>query len=185
MKQMETHTLDINQLLQERGANDSGVIESLFSSYYPVLFRLAQSILNDPAEAADAAQDAFIAIAARLDSYQAGTNLRAWIYTIGVNTCRSYLRKRRSRQNLQAVLQRIHFFSKERTDPEESALRSEKGRELWGMVDRLGEKHRLVVILHFVHDLPIKEVAQVLGIPEKTTYTRLYDALRKLRQQVG
>jgi RNA polymerase sigma factor (sigma-70 family) len=51
-------------------------------------------------------------------------------------------------------------------------------------VDELGSKHRLVVILRLGQDLSIQEISQVLGISEKTVYSRLYDAYKQLRQKI-
>jgi DNA-directed RNA polymerase specialized sigma24 family protein len=41
-----------------------------------------------------------------------------------------------------------------------------------------------VVVLRLVHDLPVSEISQVLGINEKTIYSRLYDGLARLRGQM-
>jgi transposase len=51
-------------------------------------------------------------------------------------------------------------------------------------VDQLGEKHRTAVVLRMVYGLSVQEIAQMLGVKEKTVYTRLYDAFRKLRGQL-
>ena len=52
--------------------------------------------------------------------------------------------------------------------------------ELWQAVENLGEKHRVPVILHYVHDLTATEIADMLEIREGTVYSRLYYACRKL-----
>jgi DNA-directed RNA polymerase specialized sigma24 family protein len=48
----------------------------------------------------------------------------------------------------------------------------------------LGIKHRLVVILRLGQDLSIQEISQILGVNEKTVYSRLYDAYRQLRLKI-
>jgi RNA polymerase sigma-70 factor (ECF subfamily) len=181
---MNVKAQDIDRLICERGIDDTTVIDALFDVYYPTLLRLAQSILSDPAEAADAAQDALITAASKLEGYAVGTNFRGWICTIAVNTARSYLRKQNTRRRLESLLSRLTIGAA-RSNPEEKALQAETHSTLWEAVDQLGEKHRLVVRLHFAGGLTIQEVARALGIPKKTAYSRLYDALDKLRTTMG
>ncbi len=54
---------------------------------------------------------------------------------------------------------------------------------LWQAVDSLGEKHRLPIILFYVHGLTAPEIAKVLEIREGTVYSWLHYACRKLAGQ--
>jgi RNA polymerase sigma-70 factor (ECF subfamily) len=113
-----------------------------------------------------------------------GTNFKAWIYTIAVNTCRDYLRKRAVRATLSQVWGVIQSLAPRAPDPEAAAIENESRARLWDLVDQLDEKHRLVVILRLGQDLSIREISQILGINEKTVYSRLYDAFSHLRQKI-
>jgi RNA polymerase sigma-70 factor (ECF subfamily) len=145
---------------------------------------VAVSILGDPDEAKDATQDTFVTVMKKLDQYQIGTNFKAWIYTITVNTCRGCLRKRKARASLIRLLAPLHSLVARPPNPEESAVQRETRSQLWAAVDRLGEKHRVTVILRMVHGMSIREIAQVLETREKTVYSRLYDAFRRLRVEL-
>jgi len=180
---MNHHPSDINRLLFHH-PNDAAVIEEIVKQYYATMYRVAVSILGDPDEAKDATQDTFIAATTKLDQYQVGTNFKAWLYTIGVNTCRGYLRKRKTRESLTNVLMSIQSFAARPPGPEESVLQDEIRSQLWAQVDKLSEKHRITVILRTMHGLSIREIAQIMQVKEKTVYTRLYDAYRKLRKQL-
>lgn len=63
-------------------------------------------------------------------------------------------------------------------------VQDETRAELWSIVESLDEKHRLVVVLRLAHDMSISEISQVLGVHEKTVYTRLYNAFARLRAQI-
>jgi RNA polymerase sigma-70 factor (ECF subfamily) len=145
---------------------------------------VAVSILRDPDEAKDATQDTFLTVMTKLDQYRIGTNFRAWLYTITVNTCRGYLRKRKTRESLTRLLTSVQALVVRPPNPEESTLQRETRSQLWAAVDRLGEKHRVTIILRMVHGLSVQEIAQVLEVREKTVYSRLYDAFRKLRHDL-
>jgi RNA polymerase sigma-70 factor (ECF subfamily) len=103
------------------------------------------------------------------------------LYTITVNTCRGYLRKRKRRFNLRDLLGR-RFEPEERTPcPETVTLRNEGNLQLWNAVNSLGEKHRLPIILRYVEELSTGEIAQVLDISEGTVRSRLHYGCRKLQ----
>ncbi len=172
---------DIDRLLRCHHSRDPAVIEAVVYAYRALIFRLALSILNDPDDAEDATQETFVAATLKLDSYQVGTNFKAWLYTIAVNTCRGTLRKHAARRTLGRMLSSMETTAASQPDPEAIAMQRETHSELWDLVDFLPEKQRLVIILRLAHELSIEEIAQALRINPKTVYTRLYDAVRSLR----
>ena len=186
---MTGHTENIEQLLRRCRLGDEAsqaagyreAIRAIMDVYGAPIYRLSLAILCDEEEAQDAVQETFIRAYDHLASYQPGTNLKAWLYHIAVNLCRGYLRKRRTRETLNRILAALHISEGSAAGPEGAMLRDERKVWLWAAVDQLGEKYRLVVILRIAHELPVREIAQILDIPEKTVYSRLYDAFRKLR----
>jgi RNA polymerase sigma-70 factor (ECF subfamily) len=153
-------------------------------AYRAPLFRLALSILNDADKAEDAVQDALIRAARSIDRYRPGTNFKAWLYTITVNTCRDQLRKRAARSRLNRVWGAIHSQASPASRPETAALENESRARLWALVGDLGEKYRLVVILRLGQGISIREIGEILEVSEKTVYSRLYEALKQLRQKI-
>ncbi len=175
---------DIDHLIGSCGVDDPAVKETMVSEYSAPVYRLALSILRDPADAQDAAQITFVQAAAALKRYQVGSNFKAWLMTIAVNNCRMILRKRAARLALQQVWESLIRLTPRQLDPEAQVVEDETRHELWDLVDGLDEKHRLVVVLRLAHDMPISEISQVLGVKEKTVYTRLYNAFARLRGQI-
>ncbi len=181
---MNHHSRDINRLLRCHHTDDPAIIEEMIQQYYAAIYRLAGSILYDSDDAKDATQDTFITAMTKLDQYQVGTNFKAWLYAIAVNTCRGYMRKRKRRESLNKVLTTVQALAAHPPSPERSVLQSEMRSQLWDAVDQLSDKHRITVVLRMVHGLTIQEIAQVLETKEKTVYSRLYSAFHKLRQQL-
>ena len=181
---MDNHQSSIDELLRRHQPSDPYVIEMMVRAYRIPVYRLALSILGHPDEADDAAQDALIRAAAHLDSYQVGSNFRAWIFTIAVNTCRGYLRKKVARANLRKILFSLGSLVSRPVNPEAKVVQHETHTQLWDLVEKLPEKQRLAVILHLAHGLSVAEVAKILSIKPKTVYSRLYAAFRSLRRQL-
>lgn len=181
---MDNNSSGIDDLLRVHKPSDTPVIEMMVAAYRVPVYRLALSILGQPDEADDAAQDTLIRAAGHLGSYQVGTNFQAWIFTIAVNTCRGYMRKKAARDNLRKVLATLGMLIGPPDSPEDKVVQQETRTQLWDLVERLPERQRLAVILHLAHGLSVAEVAQILGTKPKTVYSRLYAAFRRLRRQL-
>ena len=161
---------------------DVSAVEILVSKYQKPTYRLALSILEDPFEAGEAAQDALLAALGALDSYRGEASFNTWLHTITVNVCRSRLRKRQTWDRLKNTLQAIFRTGGEiPPPPEEVVIHDESDATLWREVHMLDEKHRLPVILRYYHDCSIAEIAQILNVNEGTIHSRLSIARDRLR----
>lgn len=133
-------------------------------AYYDFVYHLACAFLGDPDEASDAAQETFLQAALHIDQYECGTSLKSWIAKIAVNTCRSRYRKQKARCRLESVLKVLSFQTAPFTpSPEEHAVAGEQQRLLRQAVDALDEKHRLPVLLRYVHGFSVPEIARTLA----------------------
>ncbi len=164
-------------------------LEALVRDHYAYIRRLAVTILDDggtdgATEADDAAQETFITAYKSMASYRGEASLKTWLTAIAVNACRARLRKRKLRQALHATLQGLHL-SQRQPSPEETTAQNETHRHLWRAVDSLDEKHRLPVILRYVHELTVAEIAASLGVNEGTVHSRLHYARKKLLDCLG
>jgi len=160
-------------------------LERLVQEHYAYIRRLALSILNDPDEAEDAAQETFIAAHRAWASFRGQASARTWLTSIAVNACRGRLRKRKVRQGLQNTLIALHLLRSRPASPEQSAIQNEASRLLWQAVDALDEKHRLPLILRYVHELSVPQIAAALRISPGTVHSRLHYARLKLLQSPG
>ena len=161
---------------------DSLAIECLVQTHQADVYRLALSILDDPDEADDATQEVFISALRSLDSFRGDSSLKTWLLSITVNLCRSRYQRNKSRARLRQVLQSL--FRGDQAQPESEAIQHEADSELWRAVNTLDEKHRIPVILRYYHDLPVAEIAEMLGIPIGTVHSRLNHAREKLRTRL-
>ncbi len=164
-------------------------LETLIRDHYPYIRRLALTILDDghtdagdpEAEADDATQDTFLAASRALPTFRGDASLKTWLTTIAVNQCRARLRQRKTRQRLHSLISNLQYLITNYQSPEDSALQQDTHRHLWAAVDALDEKHRLPVVMRYVHDLPVPEIAAALGLPEGTIHSRLHHARARLQ----
>ncbi len=156
-------------------------LEAIMAEYYASIYHLCISILEDANEAEDVAQETFIAASMKLEDFRGDADIKTWLFSIAINRSRGNLRKRKAQQALKNVLQSVVTFSKE---PEEAALLTEKDEQLWQVVDSFGDKHRIPVILRYVHQMPISDIARILEVKEGTIHSRLFYAHQKIRREL-
>jgi RNA polymerase sigma-70 factor (ECF subfamily) len=164
---------------------DESAVELLVNQYQKSTYRLALSILDDPFEAEEAAQDALLAALGALDSYRGDASFNTWLHAITVNICRSRLRKRQTWDRLKNAIQAIFRTGGDAAlPPEDIAIHNESEAALWRAVHMLDEKHRLPVILRYYHNYSITEISQLLKVNEGTIHSRLSIARDRLHSQL-
>ena len=169
-------------LISECIAGNEQAIEMLLRQYEGSIYRLALSIVGDPAEASETTQDTFIAALRSLPAYEEKKSFSAWLFTIAINQSRSHLRKRKTLERLKTTLTalfRVEFHKQ--ALPEELVIQSEKETALWNSLNQMDERHRLVVVLRYFHELSIAEISEILSINEGTVHSRLHNARERLR----
>ena len=169
-------------LLSYCSDGDPQAIARFYAAYHLDVYRLALSILDDPGEADEAAQEALLRAIDRLPSYRGEASFKSWLYAITVNMCRGRLRKQRVRQRLQQTL--FGLFGQGETrpiHPEEQVIQNELDSALWQSIHALPEALRLTITLRYYHALPIGEIAQIMQVSQRTVHNRLSDAHSRLR----
>jgi RNA polymerase sigma-70 factor, ECF subfamily len=152
----------------------------LVSRYERAVYHLAVRTLHDPAEAEDAAQEAFFKAYRALGTFRPGAKFSTWIFTICYRACCDRLgkRKRLSRDELP-----------DRADPsagpEMLAERNDEARRLHAAIDDLPEKYRAVITLYHIQGKQYEEIATVLNLPLGTVKTHLFRAKEQLRKALS
>ncbi len=136
-------------------------------------YRLACAMLHDPQAAQDAVQEASLTAWRKLAGVRDRGRLRPWFLGIVVNECRNSRRLKWVAGVSLGLPGELAVVS-----PEDKILR---GADLRRAVDQLDRLDRLVVVLFFYIDLPLEEIAAVVGSSVGATRGRLYRAVKRLR----
>ena len=155
--------------------------------YVDSLYRTALRLTRVPSDADDLVQDTYLKAFRAADSFTAGTNLRAWLFTILHNTARNRARDR-SRDTVtvdsdvvdQAAEVPQFGLSGRVDDPETLLLRNALAPEIQAAVDELPEAFRQAVWLRDVEEFSYAEIAGMLGIPVGTVMSRISRGRRML-----
>jgi len=169
------------------GRDDTdGFIERILANHRADLLATATRLTGSRADAEDLLQDAVIRAWLFREKFTPGTNERAWMHRIVVNTfINRYRRSRRERE----VLSR--FCSETRRDLASEATRApsvapvhELGDEVQGALEHMPDAFRTVLLRVDVADHSYREVADALGCPIGTVMSRLHRARRSLERSL-
>ena len=152
------------------------------------LYNLARWLARDPIEAEDLVQETFTRALAAAHQFEAGSNLKAWLYRILRNTFLSLYRHRSldpTVGGLDTVNPGVPAVGEEwlRGDVELDRLRKIVGEEIERALARLGEDARTVILLD-LEGLTENEVAEVMGCAVGTVKSRLARARAALRERL-
>jgi len=157
-------------------------------SHLDSLYGTALRLTRNEADAQDLVQDTYVKAFRARRQFQAGTNLKAWLFTILHNTFRNRRRDiGRDPVELDAVAVDLDGIAADVAapvdpgdSPEEHLLREALGPDLQAALDALPEAFREAVWLRDVEEFPYAEIADMLGIPAGTVMSRISRGRRML-----
>ncbi len=149
------------------------------------LYFAALGLARNARDAEDLVQEAYLKAFRSFRRFRPGTNFKAWIYRILVNSSIDFYR-RRARQPLISEL--TDEAAAPAAAPERhrlldnmEALDAFVGDDVRRALDELPAAHRIVVLLADIEGFKYREIASILGIPIGTVMSRLHHARRQLR----
>jgi RNA polymerase sigma-70 factor (ECF subfamily) len=167
---------------------DMEAFGSLVTMYERRIYALVARILGATATADDiddTVQDIFVQAWRALPRFRGDSRFSTWLYRIATNMAIKQWH-RRKRHRLVVAEEDLSEFERGRlSDPAQSpADRAEllaQNKALMDAVDRLPDKHRSVVLLHYFEDYSCEEIAAILECSVGTVWSRLHYACRKLK----
>jgi RNA polymerase sigma-70 factor, ECF subfamily len=156
--------------------------ESAALAELDALYRAALRVTRSPAEADDLVQDTYVKAFRSRTRFEPGTNLRAWLFTILMNTWRNR-RRDAGRNPVDVDSDRVEHAADAADDtatPEELLLRSTLDVDLKAALDRMPPGFREAVWLRDVEEFTYAEIARILDIPVGTVMSRISRGRRQL-----
>jgi RNA polymerase sigma-70 factor (ECF subfamily) len=176
---------DEQYLVKRIQGGDRDAFVQLMDAYETRVYRLALRFTGSVPDAEDVTLEIFHGIYRSIGRFRGNSSLGTWIYRIAMNNCLEYRRKRR----LDVVPYDEELMSVASTnwrhDPVLSANQMELSEKVEAAINSLSPLHRDVIVLHELQGLTYQEVAATLNVPVGTVKSRLSNAFRRLREQLG
>src|ERR1044071_8659460 len=155
------------------------------------LFGVAMRICRDPDTAKDLVQETLLRAMVAWDSFQPGSNLRAWLFRILTNAFINGYRKRRRHQRFASerpgdALSALYGRDQDHTDDlEDEVFGEDLCDEVKDALGRLGPEYRDVVERADLKGEKYKDIADALHVPIGTVMSRLFRARRVLETELA
>ena len=172
------------ELVESARLGDMSAFDALFYRYRDGIYRLALAITRDPSAGEEIVVDTFVRAHRSLARLEPDDSLRPWLYRVAVNL--SYSRKPRKGVTLSSLeAAPAETFVTDEGSPASLAELAELRGVVLASIDALGDKHRVVVILHYLNGLSLGEIAAVVDSPVGTVKSRLHYALDRLKTHLS
>jgi RNA polymerase sigma-70 factor (ECF subfamily) len=162
-------------------AGDREAFGELVRKYAGQARRVARAILSDPAEADDAAQDAFLAALKNLGRFDPGRPFGPWLLRIVANAALD----RRRRRKIRATKPLSPQARSAQPGPDQAAVWGEFQDALKAALHDLPERRRIAVVMFDVEGYSHQEIADALDVPVGTVRSDVFHARRRLREALG
>ena len=169
-----------SEVVASIAAGDPLGLAAAYDRYSGPLFGYCQTLLDEPADAADAVQDTFVIAASKLTTLRDPERLRAWLFAVARNECLHRLKSRQAAAPLADAEDRAD----DSADVSEGAERAEVRALIRAAVGGLNAGER-DVINQLWHGLEVREVAAVLGVSRNHAYSLFSRALDQLETSVA
>ncbi|TNE79205.1 MAG: sigma-70 family RNA polymerase sigma factor [Bacteroidetes bacterium] len=153
-------------------------LRELYDRYFKLLCRFAHGFVKDEAQAEDAVQEVFITIMRKADSYKPDKKFRTWMLSLCANHCKNLLRNEANRGR---IMQEKLTATETSMELNHSLDRAKLKEEIARMLESCSAKENELYHLRFEMDLNVKEIAQILEIPEGSVKSGLFYLIKKLR----
>lgn len=154
------------------------VLSEIFRDHAAFVMRTLRRLGVRPADVEDAAQEVFVVVHRKQGQYDGTSLVRSWLFGIATRVASDSRRRAHVRRETSTA------HTPEGVVPapqEEQAMRSQERAILDRAMDELDDAKRAVFVLHELEGLPMVEVAQIVGCPLQTAYSRLHTARERVR----
>lgn len=164
-------------LLEQAGAGDRRAAAALIRRHSPRLLGLASRMLNDPVEAEDVVQDAFIRIWRAAPKWKSNNaKVSTWMYKIAVNLCLDRLRKPKT-----AAMENAPEQRDESATPPQAMEARERAEAVRDAMQTLPDRQRAALSLCYFQDLSNIEAAQIMDVSVEALESLLARGRRTLK----
>ncbi len=164
-------------------AGEQRAYEVLVRRYQKLVIASAISVTKRQFMAEDAAQDAFVTAWMKLNTLQEPQKYGAWVCRIAKNCALNMLKRYRSFLPLE-VVENVNLQGEQSQNPAELYALSEEKEEIGKSIEKLPEKVKQIIQLHYFEGLSIADIADRMRISEGTVKWQLHDGRKRIRKEL-
>lgn len=163
----------MDNLVKKAMQKDADSFVQLMELHINSMYKSAWVYLRNENDVADAIQDTILTCYEKLDTLRSEKSFKTWMLRILINKCNDTLRQRRN------------YISTDEDIEKEFIEEAYELCEWKEMLNFLEEKYRIIILLHYLEGLKVREISELLCLNKNTVLTRLARAKEKLKKEYG
>lgn len=176
------------QLVELAVNDDADAFGEIVRRWERKIFALCFGMLGREDDAADAAQEAFIAAYRNLRSFRGEARVSSWLHRIAVNQCLTLKRRQKTRAE-DFLDEESHedertFVASPLLSPARTTEKAERMKLVRQAVGALPTDLRQVIVMKEFEEMTFQEISETLELPLSTVKSRLYTALKQLKMRL-
>jgi len=178
-----TKSIDQELILQLQ-AGSLEALGQLYDQYQLLVYRTALAVTGDSDAAADLLQDVFLRLYRFAENIDPGRPIEPWLYRMTTNLAYTYVKRRRRWMGpVEELVDWITEAGKNSTI--DQIEQNEEWQPVQRAISRLPLPQRIVIVLYYLNDLSLQEIAQITEIPVGTVKSRLHYGRQSLKKSLG
>jgi RNA polymerase sigma-70 factor (ECF subfamily) len=194
---MKIQEVALDQLLVTRFKNgDATAFNTIVARHWSRIYSMVHNLLRNPQDSEEVTQDAFIRAHRALDKFRGDSTLTTWLHQIAINLARNrywywWRRKRHHTASLDQPLNPdtatplSEIIAADTASPDDIAISQEFLNQIALGMEKLNPRHREILILRNVKNLPYEKIADILQLSVGTVKSRIARARENLRATIN
>lgn len=183
-EKIEMTDLSDGDLVLQLQAGNVDALGHLYDRYQRMVYRTALAITGDTDAAADLLQDVFLRLFRFAYHFDHERPLEPWLYRMTTNLAYTHIkRNRRWLHSLENLVDRISGMG--RPSPYDEIEKQDEWDAVQKALTSLPFPQRVVVVLYYLNDLSLQEIAHILEVPIGTVKSRLHYGRLMLKKRLG
>lgn len=180
-------------LIRETKEGSVEAFRQLFERYHKRVYNMIYRMVGNDQDAADLTQEVFLRVYNSLHLLKSEEAFFTWVRTVAINICRDHFRKVGRTIRTDSLDQTIDLEDGEvqrevvdwSANPERLLEKKDFQESVQRAISSLSEEHRIVVILHHIEGMDVKDIADRLHVPVGTVKSRLARGRDDLKRKLG
>ena len=169
-------------LVEQLQRGDLNALGELYERYKDLVYRVALAATRDHRAAEDILQECFVRLYTYARTIDPHRPLEPWLYRVTLNLVYDWSAKIRWAQPIEDLLEWVSGLPSMFPAPDHRTEERETAALIREVIADLPSSHRAVVVLFYIEELPLDEIARILDLPVGTVKSRLHYARERLRE---
>lgn len=183
MTNVAANPSDHNLILEIQGGS-LDALGVIYDRHRRLVYRTALAICNDSEAAADLLQDVFLRLHRFADHVDPERPLEPWLYRVTANQSYTWVKRhQRWTHSLEEIAEWLSSGVK--NSPQYITEQEDESNKIQSAIAKLSLPQRVVVVMYYINDLSLHEIAEILEIPEGTVKSRLHYGRNALKNHLG